>query len=72
MRVSETSRTHGESSCDHDRDKNQRNKQRRQIMFGRPSSDQQKFKIKYIYNESASRRTKNPAITKPGLRFINF
>ena len=56
VRASETSRTRGESSCDHDRDKNQRNKQRRQIMFGRPSSDQQIFKIKYIYNVTALRK----------------
>ena len=56
VRASETSRTHGESSCDQDRDKNQRNKQMRQIIFGRPSSDQQKFKIKYIYNVTVLRK----------------
>ena len=34
-------------------------KQRRQSIIGRPSSDQQKFKIKYnIYNVTTLRRTK--------------
>ena len=56
VRASGTSRIRGESSCDHDRDKNQRNKQRRQIIFGRPSSDQQEIKIKYIYNVTALRK----------------